>query len=323
MTTENDADREAFDAWWDSQPTDITIIGRERGYSIWSAAHASQLTEIKKLRSSVSALESLRPHWAKGFSSDSSAAQAATAALAQVWGALEVENQTHAMAKLRDLLAHARQPGEPDGDAWREDPAADERWNVGCDFAMEQLCVLLGVDQASVSWEAATEEVDGDVRAVLGNIMDAGLGENWRDYSPAAPIPPAGGDVRGLREALEQIAEPLDTSTCIGDPWAFYADLQAVARATALLYGPPGTGKTTLAHHLAARLGLPLVAVQSERLVGSHLGETGRNIAALFDGLAAAEHGCVVLLDEIDSIGSTRSSDPQAGALWVLMPMRV
>lgn len=32
------------------------------------------------------------------------------------------------------------------------------------------------------------------------------------------------------RKALEQIAEPLDFATCIGDPWDFYRDLQAVAR---------------------------------------------------------------------------------------------
>lgn len=34
-----------------------------------------------------------------------------------------------------------------------------------------------------------------------------------------------------LLEALEKIAEPIDTKTCIGDPWGFYADLQAIARA--------------------------------------------------------------------------------------------
>lgn len=85
-------------------------------------------------------------------------------------------------------------------------------------------------------------------------------------------------------------------------------------RRSALLYGPPGTGKTTLAHHLAARLGVPLVAVQAERLVSSSLGGTGNNVANLFQALAQVDGKCVVLLDEIDSIGARRSSDDQACA---------
>lgn len=85
-------------------------------------------------------------------------------------------------------------------------------------------------------------------------------------------------------------------------------------RRSALLYGPPGTGKTTLAHHLAARLGVPLVAVQAERLVSSSLGGSGKNVASLFQALAKVDGKCVVLLDEIDSIGARRSTDDQAAA---------
>jgi len=87
--------------------------------------------------------------------------------------------------------------------------------------------------------------------------------------------------------------------------------LQAVKiepRRMALLYGPPGTGKTTLAHHLAARLGLPLIAVQSERLIDCYLGSTGKNIAALFELLRPLERLSIVLLDEFDALAAKRGT---------------
>ncbi|MCC0809414.1 ATP-binding protein [Methylobacterium sp. W2] len=85
-------------------------------------------------------------------------------------------------------------------------------------------------------------------------------------------------------------------------------------RSTALLSGPPGCGKTTLAHHLSARLGVPLVCVGAENIFGKYLGESEGNIAKLFDTLALADTSAVILIDEIDAIGAKRSDETGGGA---------
>lgn len=75
-------------------------------------------------------------------------------------------------------VAVAQSAKVPDED-WRDDPGADERWNAGCDFALEQLGKYLGIDLASITWDGATETVEGDVEAVIGNILRAKYGEDW------------------------------------------------------------------------------------------------------------------------------------------------
>ncbi|SCM71686.1 AAA ATPase, central domain protein [uncultured Pleomorphomonas sp.] len=85
-------------------------------------------------------------------------------------------------------------------------------------------------------------------------------------------------------------------------------------RSSALLYGPPGTGKTTLAHHLAARLNLPIAMVGAENLISKWLGESGSNVSRLFDGVKKAGVDCIVFVDEFDAIGSDRKLNTGGGA---------
>lgn len=84
-------------------------------------------------------------------------------------------------------------------------------------------------------------------------------------------------------------------------------------RRMALLYGPPGTGKTTLAHHIAARRGVPLVRVKSERLTSKFAGESEKVIAGFFDALRPVEHACVLLLDEFDGLARGRGKSDGGG----------
>lgn len=93
-------------------------------------------------------------------------------------------------------------------------------------------------------------------------------------------------------------------------------DLLAVGikpRVSALLSGPPGCGKTTLAHHLAARLGIPMVNVGAENLLSSALGASESNVARLFDGITDSETPCVLFLDEIDAVGGKRRDTSSDG----------
>lgn len=77
-------------------------------------------------------------------------------------------------------------------------------------------------------------------------------------------------------------------------------------RRTCLLYGPPGTGKTTLAHHMAARLGVPLVLVRMARLISAYIGESARNVDTVFTEIGNQSDSCVLFLDEIDAIAGER-----------------
>ena len=80
-----------------------------------------------------------------------------------------------------------------------------------------------------------------------------------------------------------------------------------------LLHGPPGTGKTSIAALVADRLRLPLLVSRSDALVSSLLGQTSRNLRAVFEH--AARYPCVLFLDEFDALAKDRADSREVGEL--------
>ena len=76
-------------------------------------------------------------------------------------------------------------------------------------------------------------------------------------------------------------------------------------------YGLPGTGKTALAEHVATTLGRPLIARRASDLISKWLGESEKNLAAMFEEARAEQ--AVLLLDEADTYLRNRE---QAERSW-------
>lgn len=108
-------------------------------------------------------------------------------------------------------------------------------------------------------------------------------------------------DIGGISEIITQIC---DLILHMKHP-ELYSQLGIKAPRGALLHGPPGTGKTLLAHAIAGKLQLPLIAITGTELVGGMSGESEERIRELFER-ATSVSPCVLFIDEIDAVCGNR-----------------
>jgi AAA family ATPase len=79
-----------------------------------------------------------------------------------------------------------------------------------------------------------------------------------------------------------------------------------------LLYGPPGCSKTVLARACATESGVNFVAVKGPELLNKYVGESERAVREIFSKARAASPS-IIFFDEIDALGTSRSSDSNTG----------
>jgi cell division protease FtsH len=110
-------------------------------------------------------------------------------------------------------------------------------------------------------------------------------------------------DVAGVDEATEELAEIVKF---LREP-ARFASLGARTPKGVLLVGPPGTGKTLLARAVAGEAGVPFFPVSGSEFIEVFVGVGAQRVRKLF-AKAKAHTPAIVFIDELDSIGKTRST---------------
>ena len=108
------------------------------------------------------------------------------------------------------------------------------------------------------------------------------------------------------RRTLEQALGQVRNHALIFRSWGL-AERHASGRGLTFNFaGPPGTGKTICAEAVAHAVGMKLLVVDYAEAESMWVGETPKNIAAIFR--AASEQNAVLLFDEADAIATRRSA---------------
>ena len=114
-------------------------------------------------------------------------------------------------------------------------------------------------------------------------------------------------DVAGLDEEKAELVEIVHF---LKEPKRFY-DMGAKIPKGILLYGQPGTGKTLIAKAIAGEAGVPFISMSGSEFIEMFAGLGASRVRKLFDK-ARKLAPCIVFIDEIDAIGSRRTSNSGA-----------
>ena len=114
-------------------------------------------------------------------------------------------------------------------------------------------------------------------------------------------------DVAGLDEEKNEMIEIVDF---LKEPKKFYEMGAKIPRGV-LLCGQPGTGKTLIAKAIAGEAKVPFISMSGSEFIEMFAGLGASRVRKLFEK-ARKLAPCIVFIDEIDAIGSRRTSNSGA-----------
>ncbi len=107
------------------------------------------------------------------------------------------------------------------------------------------------------------------------------------------------------KRKMKMICDQVKYRSVVNEDWGFRKKSPYGRGLCALFYGSPGTGKTMAVQVMANELGIDLYRIDLSQLTSKYIGETQKNISALFN--KAKNINAMLFFDEADSMFAKRS----------------
>ncbi|KYQ88582.1 26S proteasome subunit ATPase 5 [Tieghemostelium lacteum] len=161
------------------------------------------------------------------------------------------------------------------------------------------------ISKLTPSTRAALKHESYTLHRILPNKIDPLVSLMKVEKIPDSTYDMVGGLDKQIKEIKEVIELPIKHPE-------LFESLGIAQPKGVLLYGPPGTGKTLLARAVAHHTDCTFIRVSGSELVQKYIGEGSRMVRELF--VMAREHApSIIFMDEIDSIGSSRTESGSGG----------
>lgn len=189
------------------------------------------------------------------------------------------------------------------GELWQQS------FDHGCELTGNELAVAFPLAPSLIVQAAETAKATGTVSlSKLRDGIRSVVEDRLSGLARRLEVNQTWSDLVLSRDQSSQVAEliaRLRHRPLVLEEWGFAAKIGKGNGVAALFSGPPGTGKSMCAGLIANELGLDLYVVDGSKISSKWIGETEKNLAALFDA-AEASHA-VLLFDEADALFGKRS----------------